>query len=54
MKRKPIACYSSMWQGIISIMIIQMQKEDRNTELVRAFENVEDIVKYLFEELEHS
>lgn len=53
MKRKPIACYSSMWQGIISIMNIQMQKEDRNTELVRAFENVEDIVKYLSEELEH-
>ena len=54
MKPKPIACHSSMWQGIISIMNIQMLKEDRDTDLVRAFETVEDIVKYLREELKNT
>ncbi|MEE9448440.1 MAG: LOG family protein [Ignavibacteriaceae bacterium] len=41
---KPILCHSSMWQGIVSIMNIQMQSEGRDTELVKAFENVEEIV----------
>ena len=54
MKPKPIACHSSMWQGITSIMNMQMQKEDRDTGIVRAFETVEDIVKYLCEKLENS
>jgi uncharacterized protein (TIGR00730 family) len=54
MNRKPIASHSSMWQGIISIMNIQMQKEGRSTELVRAFENAEEIVDYLLEHFENS
>lgn len=52
MAHKPIACHSSMWQGIISIMNVQMKKEGRSTELVRSFENVEEIVTYLVEQLE--
>ena len=41
---KPILCHSSMWQGIVSIMNIQMKKEGRDTELVKTFESVEEIV----------
>jgi len=52
MDHKPIACHSSMWQGIISIMNIQMKKEGRSTELVRSFDNLEEIVTYLIESLE--
>ena len=52
MDHKPITCHSSMWQGIISIMNVQMKKEGRSTELVRSFENVKEIVTYLLEHLE--
>ncbi len=53
MDHKPIACHSSLWQGIISIMNIQMKKEGRSTELVQTFENVEEIVHYLSEHLDN-
>lgn len=51
MEHKPIACHSSMWQRIISIMNIQMQKEGRNTDLVQSFENINEIVDFLKESL---
>jgi uncharacterized protein (TIGR00725 family) len=51
MDHKPILCHSSMWQGIISIMNIQMKKEGRDTELVKSFESVEEIVEYISSEL---
>jgi len=51
MDHKPILCHSSMWQGIISIMNMQMKKEGRETELVKAFKNVEEIVEYISSEL---
>jgi uncharacterized protein (TIGR00725 family) len=54
MNHKPIACHSSIWQGIISIMNIQMQKEGRSTELVRTFENPEEIITYILEHLGNS
>ncbi len=47
MDNKPVACHSSMWQAIISIMNIQMKREGRDSELVKAFDNVEEIVSYL-------
>lgn len=47
MEHKPIVCHSSMWQGIISIMNIQMEYEGRNTELVKAAGNVDEIINYL-------
>lgn len=47
MDHKPIACHSSMWQGITSIINIQMKKEGRSTELVKSFESIQNIVEYL-------
>lgn len=51
MVQKPIACHSSMWHGIISIMNIQMKREGRNLDLVKSFENVNEIAEYLADEL---
>ena len=47
MDHKLILCHSSMWQGIVSIMNIQMEKEGRETKLVKAFESVEEIVDHI-------
>ncbi len=47
MMNKPVACHSSMWQGIVSIINLQMEKEGRSTEIVRTFESVKNIVEYL-------
>ncbi len=42
-----IACHIDEWQAIISIMNIQMKREGRDSELVKAFDYVEEIVNYL-------
>jgi len=46
---KPIVCHSSMWKEIVSVMNDQLRKENRLTDLVACFNNVEDIVEYLAE-----
>jgi len=51
MDHKPILCHSSMWQGIVSIMNIQMKNEGRDTELVKTFESAEEIVDNISSEL---
>jgi uncharacterized protein (TIGR00730 family) len=47
MDSKPIACHSSMWEEITSVMNEQMKLEGRDSELVKAFDTVEEIVSYL-------
>jgi uncharacterized protein (TIGR00730 family) len=47
MDRKPVACHSSMWNEIVAIINLQMQKENRDTETVKAFGNIDEIVSYL-------
>jgi len=54
MDHKPILCHSSMWQGIVSIMNIQMKNEGRDTELVKTFESVEEIVDNIAPEQAHN
>jgi hypothetical protein len=44
---KPVACHSSMWKEIINIINLQMVKEGRNREIVKAFENINEMVDYL-------
>ena len=51
MDKKPILCHSSMWQGIVSKMNIQMEKEDRDTELVKTFKNIEEIIEHISSDL---
>ena len=47
MDNKPIACHSSMWKEIVSVMNNQMKFEGRNDDLVKSFNTVEEIVSYL-------
>ena len=48
---KPIVCHSAMWKQIISIMNEQMKKEGRSTDLVNAFDTIEDIVSFISDRL---
>jgi uncharacterized protein (TIGR00730 family) len=47
MNWKPVACHSSMWKEIIAIMNLQMKKENRDTETIKVFRNIDEIVDYL-------
>ena len=47
MNHKPVACHSSMWEEIVSVMNKQMKLEGRDDNIVRAFNTVEEIVSYL-------
>ncbi len=44
---KPIACHSSIWKTIVSEMNEQMKFEGRNTDIVRSFDTVDEVIKYL-------
>ena len=47
MDNKPIACLSSMWEEITSVMNEQMKLEGRSDKLVKSFNTVGEIVSYL-------
>jgi len=47
MDNKPIACHSSMWKEITSVMNEQMKLEGRDDDLVKSFNTVGEIVSYL-------
>ena len=44
MDHKPIFCHSELWKEITFIMNRQMAYESRSTELVKAYDSVEEIV----------
>ena len=44
---KPIICNSNMWKEIVDVMNKQMLLENRRTDLVKCFENVNEILDYL-------
>jgi uncharacterized protein (TIGR00730 family) len=44
---KPIACHSSIWRTIISEMNKQLKFEGRNTDVVKSFDTVDEVVEYL-------
>ena len=47
MDHKPIACHSSMWEEITSVMNEQMKLESRDADLVKSFNTVGELVSYL-------
>lgn len=51
MKEKPIACHSTLWKHIIEPMEEQIRKEKRKLGILRHFQNIEEIVKYLRDDL---
>ena len=44
---KPIACHSSIWRTIVSEMNVQLKFEGRNTDVVKSFDTVDEVVEYL-------
>lgn len=48
---KPIACHSLMWKEIGKIIDKQIEKEKRVMGLVKYFDEIEDIVKYISENI---
>jgi len=44
---KPIACHSPIWKTIVSEMNEQMKLEGRDTDLVKTFDTVDEVVEYL-------
>ncbi|MCH7962366.1 MAG: LOG family protein [Bacteroidetes bacterium] len=51
MDNKPIACHSSMWREINSVMNKQMKLEGRDDDIVKSFNTVGEIVEYLIQKL---
>jgi len=49
MDHKPIACHSSMWKEIVSIMNKQMKLEGRDDGMVKSFNTVGGIVNFLLQ-----
>ena len=47
MPRKPIACHSAMWNSIVYIMEKQIQREQRETGLVKCFDTIEEITAFI-------
>jgi hypothetical protein len=52
MNRKPVACHSQMWREIVSAINCQMKSEGRDTNIVKAFDTLDEIVNYLSRELQ--
>jgi uncharacterized protein (TIGR00730 family) len=48
---KPVACLGEMWNNIVSPMEERVAYEKRKTNLVKCFNNVSDIVKFITSEL---
>ncbi len=48
---KPIVCYSKMWKKVVKIIDDQLERENRATNLVKCFDDVEEIAMYLKEKL---
>lgn len=44
---KPVICYSPMWKEITAVMEKQIQKEKRQTGLVKNADSVEEIISHL-------
>ena len=44
---KPITCHSKMWAQIVSVMDKQIEKEKRATGLVKPYNSIGEIVKFL-------
>ncbi len=50
-ERKPIVCYSPMWEGVGEIINEQLKKEGKSTNLVSFFDDVEKMVEFIVSKL---
>ena len=49
--QKPIACHGSLWNEIASVIERQIVKENRRTELVKCFENIDECAEFVIANL---
>lgn len=49
---RPIVCHSYMWESLVKIIDDQLERENRATNLVKCFDNVEEIARYLKDTLQ--
>lgn len=49
---RPIVCHSYMWESLLKIIDDQLERENRATNLVKCFDNVEEIARYLKDTLQ--
>ncbi|MBA4407261.1 DNA-binding protein [bacterium] len=48
---KPIACHSSLWNDITSVMEKQIEREKRKTGLVKCFQNIDECAEFIIANL---
>lgn len=51
LEKKPVAVYGKMWENIINIIEERIIKENRKTGLVKYFDNIEAIVRFIDESI---
>ncbi len=54
MRTKPIACHSFMWKEIGAIINKQLKLEGRDINRISFFDNIEEMVEFIADELNHS
>ncbi|MBA4251767.1 MAG: DNA-binding protein [Chlorobiaceae bacterium] len=47
LKQKPAACFSEHWKKILDVMEEQIAKEKRKTELIKYFDDVEELADFI-------
>jgi uncharacterized protein (TIGR00730 family) len=48
---KPVACHSSMWNAIVSVMEKQIMKEKRKLGLIQCFDSIDECAGYIISKL---
>lgn len=48
---KPFACHSIMWKEIVAIMETQIRKEGRKSGLLKCFDEIDKLAKYIIDSL---
>lgn len=49
--KKPIAVHSKMWKEIVSVMEEQIEKEKRETGLIKCFDEITELADYIIENI---
>lgn len=53
MPKKPVACLGNMWTRIVAEMDIRMEKEDRETGLIRCYNSIEECAEFVCSKLDN-
>lgn len=52
-EKKPLVCHSNMWKDLVAIIDEQIEKENRETNLIKCCDSIDEIVEYLSGELKN-